>query len=259
MARSASSIFFSRDACYDDNLLSSVRPRAIFDYNRIGGSSVIVNKARVKWYRFSYACHRLAWPVRWLTLYFAALAVIEFFELHHAFVRLPGPFSHYLNPVSASAIARLTLEFRLELAWVVIFGFLTLISAWFDIWFRYAAWCFVQYWRIGLVIIIAGALVIGRHSLGASLWTVLKMILAFGVLLKVATALSHRSVALWSVPRPYRQLVILPFANYTGDDTLKCCVACLAPLLLNELGRIARLYAAMDDATLAEKIGAGFG
>ncbi len=204
-----------------------------------------VNRARVNWYRFSYGCHRLTWPVRWLTLSFAFLALIEFF----VFVRFPN---HFLNPVSPFALALINLAFRIEVAWVVVFGLPALISAWFNVWFRYAAWWVVKYWRSGLVIVIAATLIIWRQSLGTRLLAVLQALFVLGVLLKVAAAILIL-LLLYGAYRARGRLVILPFANYTGDDTLKCCVEGLAPLLLNELGRLVKLYSEVEDASLAEK------
>ena len=205
------------------------------------------NSARVKWYRLTYWGHRLAWPVRWWTLCFAALAVVQFFAFRSVIFGFPGSAS-----VAHAAVAPVSQKiFWILITWVVVFGSLTLLSAWFNVWLRYLIWWVVNYWPAAVAVVIAASLIIWRQPLVPWFRSSLLLLFRQGNFLKIAAA----AILAWLVYGVYRargRLVILPFANYTGEDALKCCVEGMAPLLLNELGRIAKLYNAVDDASLTE-------
>lgn len=214
------------------------------------------NSARVRLYRFSYGCRRLARLLFWWTWLVAAFAFIEFCKLNSAFAGLPKPLLYLVNLVPPFAVRQVWLLFRMEIGWLVGFAILWLVSAWFSVWFRYAAWWIADYWRAALVIAVAVSLVIWRPSLSNDQWAHVKTFFTAGVFLEVAAGIVFL-LLFYEVYRAHRRLVILAFVNYTGDDNLKSCVEGLAPLLLNQLGGLAELYTVVDEAKPIGKSVAG--
>ncbi|WP_295431680.1 tetratricopeptide repeat protein [uncultured Thiodictyon sp.] len=136
-------------------------------------------------------------------------------------------------------------------------------SPWRWVWFRYLAWWVGRRggsaWRwltTGWRVLIAPlAAVIGAIWLRDHVLDIRRSasdILSISFVLKVAAVTALLTLGWW-LYRARRRMVILPFADHTGDAALAAGVAGLPSRLLNEWARLRSLYQFTDEARPEQK------
>jgi len=209
--------------------------------------NIFSNKTKLKIYEWSYSHNKKVWVVGWLALSGILLYV--------AARRLPWTRVRLLHHPAAWA----ALFYLLCLVALLAMMHLLTYSGWFGIRFRYAAlwitrlsgafgrWLFTG-WRIPLILLAA---ITGLRSLHWSLTTghmqPVAGLLGLDSIVRTGIWAALVAMAVWSY-RVRKRIVILPFNNLTGDDTLKATAESVAPRLMNELCRLTELYALTDEA-----------
>lgn len=138
------------------------------------------------------------------------------------------------------------------------FAFWLASSGWHGVWFRYLAWLLARAvgllwrwlttgWRAALVVVMAVALALWcyRRAAGRPYAAAELLSSAFG--LRVAAGAALLAAVSWAY-QARRRMVILAFANHTGNPEMIATVEGISSRLLNELARLSMLYQIVDQA-----------
>ncbi|MBZ5679641.1 MAG: tetratricopeptide repeat protein [Acidobacteriia bacterium] len=209
------------------------------------------NSQELKIYNLSYAHRRLTWAACWLVAVstLACATALLVLRLSPAMTGRHPVLAHRLVPMlGVLGVASLMAVFVL---WAY--------SGWYSVHFRYVAWWIARTlgtlrrwaltgWRAALIL-CSGVMVLRW----VHWWRTSKPPHPFLELLDAGSvvrtlAWSGLLVVVWWAYQARKRIVILSFANCTGDDTLKATVEGIAPRLLNELCRLTELYSVTDEA-----------
>lgn len=115
---------------------------------------------------------------------------------------------------------------------------------WQSVWFRYLALWVAAYQKTAALLAVAGLVALFARSVAAALrwcWHAWSLNPSWNSLVKAAAGLFLLWLFAWAI-RVRKRIFVAPFTDYSGDTVLKDFVTGLAPMLLNELGRIRMLH-----------------